>query len=159
MSKSEKNRQVSNLNKPNELQSGNLSVALKVASHFQGPLPHPAILKAYDLVLPGLAEKIVGGWEKQTEHRMSLERTVISGDDKRANWGLISATSISITIVVACVVLALNNKEQSLAALGVIVLDIASLAGVFVYGSRSRRVERERKAAQVKLQPEQNKDK
>ena len=132
------------------------TTTIKIASvqqtehYFQGPLPHPSILKAYDLVLPGLAERIITAWEKQTDHRMRLERTVIDGDNKRANWGLVCATAISIIVVIACVVIATLNKELSLAAFGVIVLNMATLAGAFLYGSQSRKKEREKKAAQVK---------
>src|SRR5271157_2081553 len=97
--------------------------------HFQGPLPHPSILKAYDIVLPGLAERIVEAWEKQTSHRITLEQIVITGDNKRANWGLISATAITITVIIACTILAILNKEQALIAIGVIVLNLATLAG------------------------------
>lgn len=109
------------------------------------------MLKAYDLVLPGLAERIIGAWEKQIEHRMSLEKTVIAGDNQRANWGVACATIISLVVVIAYVLLAMSNKEQAMAALSVIVLDIATLAAVFIYGSRNRRKEREAKAAQVNL--------
>ncbi len=34
-----------------------------VEASFSGPLPDPATLQAYDMVLPGLAERIVSRWE------------------------------------------------------------------------------------------------
>ena len=117
--------------------------------HFQGPLPPPEILKAYDIVLPGLAERVICAWEKQTDHRIFLEKTVIMGDDKRANWGLICATIIAITVILASVAIAIFNKEQTLTAFAVIIADLAALAGIFVYGSRNRRIEREKKAAEL----------
>jgi uncharacterized membrane protein len=117
---------------------------------FQGPLPHPSLLKAYDIVVPGLAERIIVAWEKQTNHRINLEQIVITGDNNRANWGLFSATAITITVIVACTILAILNKEQALIAIGVIILNLATLAGIFIYGSYSRRQERERKMAKVK---------
>src|SRR5437773_2627905 len=50
-----------------------------------GPLPSPDILREYDLLVPGAAERFIARFEKQSEHRMHLERTVIEGDDRRAN--------------------------------------------------------------------------
>jgi uncharacterized membrane protein len=135
---------------PAQLQNRRIEMAASKTEHFQGPLPHPTILKAYDIVLPGLAERIIGAWEKQTNHRISLEQLVINGDNNRANWGLFSATAITITVIIACTILAIMNKEQALIAIGVIVLNLTSLAGIFVYGSYSRRREREKKLAKVK---------
>jgi uncharacterized membrane protein len=67
------------------------SITLRRAEFFEefsGPLPHPQALKAYDIVLPGAAERIISMAEKQQAHRLYLERTVIDGDTKRASLGL-----------------------------------------------------------------------
>ncbi len=150
--KAKQNRkQQNNIIHPAPVQTNHtIEMAARKTELFQGPLPHPSILKAYDIVLPGLAERIIGQWEKQTNHRISLEQTVVNGDNSRANWGLISGTLITMTVIIACTILAIYNKEQALIAIGVIVLNLATLAGIFVYGSRSRRKEREKKLAIVK---------
>lgn len=111
-----------------------------VEASFSGPLPDPATLKAYDLALPGLAERIVQSWEAQSNHRMSLEKSVIEGDNKRANWGLVSATLISLAVLGVSGVLAMHNHEAVAAVLAGV--DMAALAGVFVYGTNSRKQER-----------------
>jgi len=52
---------------------------------FSGPLPHPDILAKYDQVVPGTAARLIETAQKQGEHRMDLEKTVIKGDNFRAN--------------------------------------------------------------------------
>jgi uncharacterized membrane protein len=46
-----------------------------VASHqqFSGPLPHPDVLRQYDLVVPGAARSIMQSFLQQGEHRRGLE--------------------------------------------------------------------------------------
>ena len=66
-------------------------------SSSSGPLPSPEILKAYDLVLPGLAERIVTQAENQSQHRMALEKTIIEGDSKRADRGQILGFILALT--------------------------------------------------------------
>lgn len=92
------------------------------------------------MVLPGLAERIVSRWETQSDHRMSLEKSVIGGDNRRANWGLVSATVISLAVLSVSGLLAMHNHETVAAVLAG--ADIAALAGVFVYGTNTRKQER-----------------
>lgn len=115
-----------------------------IEASFSGPLPDPATLKAYDLALPGLAERIVQSWEAQSSHRMRLEKSVIEGDNKRANWGLASATLISLAVLGVSGVLAMHDHETVAAVLAGV--DMAALAGVFVYGTTSRKQERVEKS-------------
>lgn len=96
------------------------------------------------MILPGLAERIVTRWEMQSNHRISLEKAVIEGDNKRANWGLGSATIISLAVLGVSGLLAMNNRESVAAVLAGV--DIAALAGVFIYGTNSRKQERIEKA-------------
>ena len=49
-------------------------VSIEQIQSSSGPIPDPALLKAYDIVVPGLAERIVNRWEKQSDHRMALEK-------------------------------------------------------------------------------------
>lgn len=122
---------------------------------FSGPLPSPAILKAYDLASPGLAERIIAQWETQSGHRRSLERSVIEGDNKRANWGLASATLVSLSVLGVAGVLAMQNHAVAAVLAGV---NIVALASVFVYGTNSRKQERVEKAKVMTGQIEKRSD-
>jgi uncharacterized membrane protein len=39
-----------------------------------GPLPHPSILRGYEDIQPGFADRVIAMAEKQQEHRMELEK-------------------------------------------------------------------------------------
>lgn len=59
-------------NKP--LQNNRNHVQQVSISGYSGPLPHPAILKGFEEVQPGAAERIIRMAENEATHRHSLER-------------------------------------------------------------------------------------
>ena len=58
-----------------------------VAMHaeYSGPLPHPEILQAYEQVHPGIAERIVQRFEKESDHRQAIELKVVDAQINRDN--------------------------------------------------------------------------
>ncbi|HZY10138.1 MAG TPA: DUF2335 domain-containing protein [Bacteroidota bacterium] len=69
------------------------SVSIESFESHSGPLPSPQMLKKYDEILPGLAERIVGMAERQSAHRIEIEKKAIDhklGESKRGqDYGLI----------------------------------------------------------------------
>lgn len=59
------------------------------AEQFSGPLPHPKIMADYKKVLPDAPERIFSMAERQQDHRINMEESLIKGDIKRADLGLI----------------------------------------------------------------------
>jgi uncharacterized membrane protein len=60
-----------------------------IAAQFSGPLPPPEILRAYDDVVEGGANRIFDQWERETLHRQSLEQKVLDAyvsGFSRAQW-------------------------------------------------------------------------
>ena len=110
---------------------------------FRGPLPPPEILGGYEQALPGAADRILTMAEEQASHRQALEATVIAGDSRRSMWGLAAGTLVTLAALAVAGLLAVSGHSgfSALTAL----TPIAALAGVFVYGDRSRRRERERR--------------
>ena len=49
------------------------SIQIVVESSYQGPLPPPDLMKSYNDALPDGANRIVTAWEKQGQHRRTLE--------------------------------------------------------------------------------------
>ena len=47
---------------------------------FSGPLPHPDIMKGYDDIVPGAAERILKMAENQQNHRFKLEEKIVFDD-------------------------------------------------------------------------------
>jgi len=72
--------------------------ATQTTTAFTGPLPSPSVLKDYEAVHTGLAERIVVMAERQLEHRMAVENAAIetqrsflagetSGERRGQIWG------------------------------------------------------------------------
>ena len=64
--------------------------SVQVLAH-AGPLPHPALLEAYDRIVPGGAERIFKQFEEQSAHRQAMEMTVIRSNSFVQVFGSISA--------------------------------------------------------------------
>lgn len=70
---------------------------LKMERHsWSGPLPPPSILKQYDLVSPGFAERIFNDFEQQTRHRQELERQIVNSRIQSSKYGQIFAFLIGL---------------------------------------------------------------
>jgi uncharacterized membrane protein len=112
-------------------------------STFSGPLPHPDILVKFEHVIPGAAERLLRMAEKQSNHRQSLERTVVDADIRRSWAGLWTGFVIGLTGMIGSVVLGLYDHPGLGGFLGGTTL--VSLVSVFVIGTKSRREERMQK--------------
>lgn len=92
-----------------------------------------------------MAERIVRMTELQSEHRIRMESAVIGRDSKLSYIGLFFAFILSLMIIAPGTYIAVFVHPW--AGSTVIGTGVAGLAGVFVYGTNSRRRERERKAS------------
>jgi uncharacterized membrane protein len=119
-------------------------ITQEITTEYHGPIPPPALMAQYDTVIPNGAERLMAMAEKQLDHRIDLEKTVIHGDSRRSWWGLI--LGFVAALVIAGVGLAVAILASPFAGATIITGTVVSLAGVFVYGQRSRRAEREHKA-------------
>jgi uncharacterized membrane protein len=110
---------------------------------FSGPLPPPEVLKKYNDIVPGAAQRMIAMAEGQFTHRTTLEKKVIEADLVRSRWGQILGFVIAIFGLGISGVISLYGKQWAGGVIGVTTL--ASLVGVFMYGSHARSKERERK--------------
>lgn len=115
---------------------------------FSGPLPPPEILQKFDEIVPGAAERIIKMAEDQSAHRRELERRVIISDVNRSKWGQILGFIIAVVGLVVSAVIAIYGSAITGGILGVGTL--ASLVGVFMYGSKTRSEERVEKDSKNK---------
>lgn len=110
-----------------------------------GPIPPPSLLQDYDSIVPGSADRILRMAEQQSEHRQFLEKAVITGDNKRADRGLYVGAFVALSVLGGSIYLIANGHDI---AGGIIAsIDIVGLVSVFIYGTSSRRSEREKKSA------------
>jgi uncharacterized membrane protein len=111
---------------------------------FSGPLPPPDVLRKFDEIVPGAAERIIKMAEQQFAHRTELEKKVITSDIAQSSRGQILGFIIAVVgLVVAGFISVYGNQwAGGLIGLGT----LASLVGVFMYGVQVRSNERKEKA-------------
>lgn len=112
-------------------------VSMMIKQSFSGPLPPPSILKGYEDVLPGCAERLVARMEKQSDHRMSLETFVTHEDQKQSGRGQIYGFAIAMIFLIASVILIILSHEVAGTVLGSV--DLVALVSVFVIGKYQHR--------------------
>ncbi len=124
-------------------------VSVSHVSHsFSGPLPPPEVLEHFNRVVPGSAERIIRMAEEQFAHRTELEKKVINSDIARSKWGQILGFIIALVGLIVSAIVAIYGSAVAGGIIGVGTL--ASLVGVFMYGSKSRSSERETKRIEEK---------
>ena len=134
-----------------------------------GPLPDPVQLRQYEEVLPGAAERMTVSWrprgsspvlpgaaerimstfEAQVGHRMDLEKNLIDRESRRADWGLAVGGLIAGVIVIGALIVMVVG--DSWAGASIIGTSVAAIAGVFVYGTKIRSDERNRKDERMRI--------
>ena len=107
----------------------------------QGPLPHPAILKQYDDIVSGAAERIIRMAEQQAQHRQDLEARVIRTDNLKSLLGMVFGFVIALVGFGGGLYAAFAGQPFWGGAVSIGTL--ASVVLAFIYGTRVR--EREMK--------------
>jgi len=115
---------------------------------FSGPLPPPEVLEEFNRIVPGSARRIFDLVETQSRHRIDLERRVIDSDISRSRAGLWMGLVVSLAAICGGVYVAVTVSPTAGATIAT--ASVVGLAGVFVYGTYSRRQERREKAETMK---------
>ena len=75
-----------------------------VGVSFSGPLPHPAIMREYEMILPGSAERIMAMAEKTVESNIKIKMEETSASCKVSLRGqTLAFILIFLSLVAACV--------------------------------------------------------
>ena len=112
-------------------------IRMMVKKSFSGPLPHPSILKEYEDILPGCAERIIARMEKQSDHRMEMESFVTKEDQKQSGNGRKFGFVIAIFGLLLSGFLIYTGHDTAGTILGG--TDLIALVSVFVYGKYAQR--------------------
>lgn len=116
---------------------------------FSGPLPPPTVLEKYDQILPGAAERIIKMAERQSEHRRGMEAKNLNSDIINSKLGLAFGFIIAMTGIISGAIVIVKSSEVVVG--GVISFSsLAALVGVFIYGSRERKLERKERREELK---------
>ena len=128
-----------------------------VSSFYLGPLPPPHQLEEYDRVIPGSAERIISMAERQQQHRLEIEKALIYNDIGHAKLGVWAGLAVAFLSISVGGFLIYCGHDW--AGGSICTATLASLVGVFIYGTSSRRHEREDKIQVIQQSsPESNGD-
>lgn len=133
------NKSNSNLTKPNSQNA----VRIQRTELYAGPLPPPDTLAKFEQILPGAADRILKQAEAQTQHRIEIEKKVIDSDIRKSFLGLIFGFIIGLGGIGGGIYLATFGFDVfgPLLSGG----SLISLVAIFIYGTRSRKQEREKR--------------
>ena len=118
---------------------------------WRGPLPPPEVVQRYEDMVPGAADRLLTLTEKQQAHSHNIEekvinihQTVVGGDSRRSDIGLWLGFVVAVLGILCGTYLGLRGHEW----LGAVIagVPLTYLVGAFIYGSKSRRDERNRNA-------------
>ncbi len=140
MSHSKKNRKNKLPQSDIELPESNKMLKRQSLEMYSGPLPKPDDLIKYNQAYPDAAKIILEGFQKQSEHRMELEKIVVSGNSRRANRGQLFAFILAVVIICFGGTLLLLGKE--LEGYVLLVGTVSTLIGIFLYGRKTEKKER-----------------
>lgn len=122
-------------------------VAEITAASFSGPLPPPQTLAQYNQAFPDAAERIMKMAESQALHRQSLEKARVFADIHNEKLGQWLAFVLALVVFVGGVALVWQGKN--LAGITLLLAEIVTLAGLFIYGKESKRRELERRRLEL----------
>jgi uncharacterized membrane protein len=110
------------------------SPLLQVAKSYSGPIPDPASLAKYAQIDATLVNRIVEMAEKQSAHRMEMEKIVIRSRERQSVMGQIFAFVLALGLIVAALII--DDHIISRIIFGVTLLGIVSL---FLTGKFAKR--------------------
>lgn len=110
---------------------------------FSGPLPPPQVLKQYNDIVPGAADRVLSMAEEQSKHRQHLERYVIRTDGLKSVLGLLFAFGVAVIGLISGAYSAIKGQPLFGATVSITVL--GGIVYAFIYGTRERMREVERK--------------
>lgn len=102
-------------------------------------LPEPEELAAYSEIIPNGADRIMAMVEAQSSHRLALERTVISSQQKQEERGQWFGLVIAL-VFVSCGTYAALNGQSTFGSI-VVSSTLLSLVGIFVYSKHQSKKE------------------
>lgn len=80
---------------------------------FEGPIPHPIILRQYEQISPGAADRILAMAERQSQHRQELEREVVRSDITNEKRGMNYSLIITLGLMLIGAILLYLNRDTA----------------------------------------------
>lgn len=107
------------------------------AQSFSGPLPPPEMLRKYEELLPGSADRIISIAERQSSHRQKLESDVIASSIRNERLGMTFGFLICILAISGGIFAVMHGKSAE--GIAAIITPLVALVAVFVYGKSKQK--------------------
>jgi len=111
--------------------------ALRITEEFSGPLPLPEQLARYNQVLPGAADRIIAMAERQSVHRMELEKKVVFRQLEESREGQSRAFTLALVFGSFALIASLMGHDAVGGVLGG--ATVLGLVSTFILGKREQR--------------------
>lgn len=105
---------------------------MEASSSHRGPLPTPAMLREYEAILPGLAERIVRLPEREQEHRHQTMETILRRDARLRDRGQVFGMLALVIVLAFCAYLASIGAAKIAGAVAIAL--VIAVVGIFVTG-------------------------
>ena len=97
-----------------------------IRSEFSRPIPPPSIIKGYEEVLPGSADRIIRMAEEQARHRQEMEKKMIDFEARDSLLGILFAFSLGVGCLIAAAIMVILVPQSA----GVICGSILGVTGI-----------------------------
>ena len=112
----------------------------QVLASYQGPLPPPDHLFAYNRAVPDAADRIIKMAECEQSHAHDMRRWIVAIESRNSIVGLFSALLVSLVSIGGGLYVASLDSIPTQIMGGMISLTgLTSLVGAFIYGSSRRK--------------------
>lgn len=118
-----------------------------VSTQYQGPIPPPEVLRGFEDICSGSADRIITMAEMQSSHRQDIEKKVVASKTGDSRIGLYLAFIVVVISFIGGMFLIAFGKGP--AGLTIMAGVLVALVSVFIYGSRNQSKERVEKSKEL----------
>ena len=98
---------------------------------YSGIVPHPSIVRQWEQIMPGSADRVLTMSEEHHSGRIEMEKTMVKHLVNRERLGMYLYFVIAMTMIIGGIIISLQGfSTVGLVALGA---PIATLAGAFIF--------------------------
>ncbi len=103
-----------------------------IAQEYSGPIPPPSILKGFNDIVPGAADRILAMAEENSKHQIDIEKAALNLAGEEVKRGQIFALVITVSAFITCVIALLLGSEETAMTIGG--TTIIGLVSAFIFG-------------------------
>lgn len=113
--------------------------AYSLSEQYSGPIPHPRIMRGYEEICPGAADRILTMAEKEAEHRHSIDDTCVKADSRDSLLGIVSALILGVTTVIGGIVVIIKVPAIAGTISGTLITGagLGGILGTFLRGTKA----------------------